>query len=156
MLSGMSFEGYVYVIRFGEYVKIGFSLDPRTRIKALAFTASRQLDQARTEEPPVPIAAVPGDHRTEHMLHVAFHNHRAVGEYFWYRGEVKEWCDRMQLHGPAPEAFDPPKADPPMPEVKYVYVRCNGEHIYPKAEVSPAEIEESEVEPVLYPVPIDF
>jgi len=141
MLNRMS--GYVYVIRFGEYVKIGYSADPFTRMRSLAWATTQRPPD--TQDPPVPIAAVPGDHRTEHMLHVVFHNERAVGEYFWYRGAVKDWCDRLLLQGADLGPFDPPKIERP-PEIKYVYVRCNDKHVT-EDEHSDAHVVESEVEP---------
>lgn len=61
----------VYFVRYRDRVKIGYSIDPMTRIKAHPF------DEI--------LAIVPGDRTAEKQAHAAFAHLRENGE--WFRAE---------------------------------------------------------------------
>lgn len=74
----------VYVIGFDQYVKIGFSTDAPSRIRAL--------------QDGVPIAlkihaVLRGTQKDERNLHRRFESYRARGEWFRLEGELKLWIE---------------------------------------------------------------
>jgi hypothetical protein len=84
------FDGYIYFIRCGRFVKIGHSHDVERRRDDLMrhspfnFRIVARYEALRTIEKDV---------------HAAFHKHRHRGE--WYR-----WCDRIEAACQSREAFD--------------------------------------------------
>lgn len=60
--------GFVYFLRFGDRVKIGFSTDPQNRVRALPH------DEI--------LAIVPGTRLNERQMHAAFADLRITGEWF--------------------------------------------------------------------------
>jgi len=66
-------DGYVYFIRDGEYMKIGYSTDVQQRMKSLITANPRDIEL---------IAVFPGSTKTERELHSAFAYCRHRGEWF--------------------------------------------------------------------------
>jgi hypothetical protein len=69
--------GYVYVIRFGDRVKIGFSTDPDNRMRALPH------DEV--------LAVLPGTRLNERQMHVAFADLRITGEWFHLNDRILDF-----------------------------------------------------------------
>lgn len=153
MLTDMS--TYVYAIRFGDYVKIGYSSDPTSRMRQLASRSDSTLRPDHNSQPQ-PIMAVPGDRRTEHMLHLAFDAERHIGEYYHYRGAVRDWCERLLEESANAYGFSPPRVEPP--ETKYVFVHCGRPHSDkdPESLELPGEILTSDVGQQWVGTPVDF
>lgn len=63
--------GWVYFVRYRDRIKIGYSIDPRTRIQA------HPVDEV--------LAIVPGERIDEKRMHTAFAHLRENGE--WFRAE---------------------------------------------------------------------
>lgn len=84
----MSDEGYVYYLRLGDMVKIGWSRRPSQRISVFGPAAIRLGVEA-------------GSTITEAERHRQFAAHRVAGE--WFR-----WCDELAAHiatlQPVPDA----------------------------------------------------
>lgn len=75
---------YVYVISDGEFVKIGYSKNPKKRLKAVQSGNPRQLKLAAKKE-------VQGRRRAkalEKSLHKQYGCHRKAGE--WFCGSILE------------------------------------------------------------------
>ena len=88
----------VYFARAGEYLKIGYSKDPRQRIRTLRCHKDSIRPTGLDDAAPVELVAViDGNRDTERILHRVFAGLRECGE--WYRI-------------PEPE---PPFQVPPMP-----------------------------------------
>jgi hypothetical protein len=71
--SPPSRPGSVYIIGFGDYIKIGWSTNVANRVRAL---------QEGVPETLVVIAAFPGTQKSERNLHRLFSAHRTRGEWF--------------------------------------------------------------------------
>lgn len=71
---------YVYFIRSGAFVKIGYSRDPQKRM--------RQLDRALATAPEL-VAIFEGTRSLEHQLHNHLLGHHARHEWF-------HWCEEIQ------------------------------------------------------------
>lgn len=84
----------VYVVKRGQYVKIGTSTDPFSRIPQVMRGINCVTPQDIDGDPCV-LAVVEGDRGTERLLHDAFALHRVVGEWFRDEGSVVEWTARM-------------------------------------------------------------
>lgn len=69
--------GHVYFIRFDAKVKIGFSIDPMTRIKAHPHQEV--------------LAVIPGTRADEKRCHAAFAHLRDVGEWFHAEAELLDF-----------------------------------------------------------------
>jgi hypothetical protein len=91
---------WIYVIRCGQYAKIGCSNDIARRMEAL----SRRNDTTRRPDD-LPIDSAPlellgymrGDVYIEAAFHAAFAPERAAGEWFYVTERILKWADRM-LH----------------------------------------------------------
>lgn len=68
----------VYFIRYRDMVKIGYSIEPQTRIKAHPY------DEV--------LAIVPGDHKAEQRYHKQFAHLRENGEWFRAEPELLEYA----------------------------------------------------------------
>lgn len=95
-------QGYVYFLRAGSTVKIGFSRNLRGR-----------LDKLRNGNSfPVFICKfVKGDRRTEKSFHTRFAEYRVRGEWFDLRGSLAKY---LEMHiGPVelPNPIDDPKPE---------------------------------------------
>jgi hypothetical protein len=65
--------GYIYFLRAGQWVKIGFSTDPTGRFTSL---------KTALPAPVTCLVSVPGSARLERRLHEIFRKHRGQGEWF--------------------------------------------------------------------------
>lgn len=74
--------GYVYAIRAGGLVKIGFSADPATRCNKI---------KADSPLPVRMMGVVQGGEADEAALHQRFASYRSHGEWFLLKGAVAEW-----------------------------------------------------------------
>ena len=64
---------FLYVIRLGEFYKIGVSLNPRERVRSMML---------HQEPTPVRIYETPDAYALEKALHKRFANKRGYGEWF--------------------------------------------------------------------------
>jgi hypothetical protein len=71
--------GYVYFMRMGDSVKIGFSTDVGKRLKAI---------QTACPMPAKVIKIIPGSDQTERYFHHHFAAYRQSGEWFQLDGEL--------------------------------------------------------------------
>lgn len=69
----MKVQGYVYFIRGGDLVKIGWSTNPRLRLSQLQTASAERLRM---------VCAMPGSREDERALHVQFATLRVRGEWF--------------------------------------------------------------------------
>lgn len=93
--SALSRRGYVYFVRAGSFVKIGYGSNPLLR--------GHQILQGL----PFPLegfAAVPGTRADERRAHVHFAKHRTAGEWFEAHADVINFMLRCLRFGNA--AFD--------------------------------------------------
>lgn len=70
----------VYFIKCGNFVKIGFSKNPRERLNCLQTANPNKLKL---------IATIKGNFKTEKGLHEAFSKYRHNREWFRYDGHLK-------------------------------------------------------------------
>lgn len=93
--------GYIYAIRAGDRVKIGYSADPLSRFVKI-----------RADSPlPVKLLGVqPGDRGVERKLHERFAEYRVHGEWFRPVGAVAEWAVMLD---------DPPRIVPDGPPAPF-------------------------------------
>lgn len=83
----------IYFIRAGNLVKIGRSVNPGERLKALRSDKKqtiipKEVDMSEAEL----IAVFPGGRRVESRLHFEFRRHRVAGEWFRLTREVREFA----------------------------------------------------------------
>lgn len=90
-------EGWVYFIRGGQHIKIGWSPDPEKRLKALATGNAHPLTV---------LAKFPGSVRDEKLLHRLLKPYRvrADGEWFHARKPLLVLVDWARRHGATDEA----------------------------------------------------
>lgn len=89
--------GYVYFLRTGNAVKIGFSTNPGRRMKSI---------QTGCPEPARLVKVVRGRPWTEKKFHARFAEYRTGGEWFDLRGRLAKYLEGC-IHS----------IDPPEPEV---------------------------------------
>lgn len=77
----------IYFIRSGQYVKIGVSARPWTRLAEF---------QTGNPEPLEMLAVGPGDYGFESELHRLFGEHRGVGEWFQDNGRIRAVVNFMR------------------------------------------------------------
>jgi hypothetical protein len=75
-------SGFVYVLEFRGWIKIGFSFHPAKRIMNL------QVGIPQTAKL---LHVMPGTRKTERNLHNRFRHHREHGEWFRRDGSVNRW-----------------------------------------------------------------
>lgn len=104
---------YLYAIRYGRYVKIGYSDSPRDRLRALPGGVRLRPADLELSTEGEPLFAVTGDLTTERLLHRIFSPHRAVGEWFILSEEAIELLrsansddQRYIQFGPLPSDLD--------------------------------------------------
>lgn len=85
--SALDTDRMVYLVRWGNYIKIGCSVDPYDRLQRVTKRGSRPPRQ--TGEPEL-VATIPGSLAVEAWLHTALAGERAVGEWFHLRGPVAD------------------------------------------------------------------
>jgi hypothetical protein len=95
-------RGYVYFLRAGNEVKIGFSTDPRNRQSNLRVASAGNAFIARLEE---------GTRETERRFHKRFAEYHVRGEWFDLRGRLARYLERdvfpIVLPGPMPQPHRP-------------------------------------------------
>lgn len=79
-------KGWVYFIRAGDFIKIGYALDVRTRLNALQVGTPEKLEIIWQE---------PGEKRHEVKYHQQFAAQRERGEWFRYEGALKEFLESL-------------------------------------------------------------
>lgn len=84
----------VYLIRWGEFVKVGCSVDPYDRLQRVLTRGA--VPEPRPAGDPVLLAAVPGGYDVESWLHVLLTPHREVGEWFRLEGAAVELVQFIQ------------------------------------------------------------
>ena len=90
-------QGYVYFLRVGERVKIGFSIDPFTRATELRTAIS---------EPIICLAAIRATQKCERRVHELFSEYRLEGEWFVYGRKLARFLEGSVHMGRL--AFEPP------------------------------------------------
>jgi hypothetical protein len=87
-------SGYVYAIRSGDRVKIGWSGKPHSRLSKIRSDSSFECEL---------IGAVPATMEQEREAHSLFSRWRIAGEWFDYRaGPVRAFCDMIPAFPKAP------------------------------------------------------
>lgn len=76
--------GYVYFVRVGDQVKIGFTKDVRQRVKSI---------QTSCADPVEVMAVMPGTTETEKFLHLRYDAYRTGGEWFSLTGVLAEFLN---------------------------------------------------------------
>lgn len=89
-------QAYAYFMRCGQYVKIGASLHPPSRLQAIRRTGGvlfpKGLDLQKTEL----VATEPGGFEREHRLHIRFRHLRHTGEWFTEAPELTEYIEALK------------------------------------------------------------
>lgn len=85
---------YVYAVRFGPYLKVGLSEDPKKRITQFGFAATKgnQPPDVRAYKAE-PVFAVRADLTVERVVHAILAAHRICGE--WYSAAALPWVDEL-------------------------------------------------------------
>ncbi len=78
--------GWIYVVRSGDRIKIGYSRNVRLRIQKLAQVAG----------PLELLASFPGTRDNEAAFHRRFQSHRLFGEWFQATARVVRWARLKQ------------------------------------------------------------
>src|SRR4051794_20984285 len=86
----------VYLIVWGNYVKIGTSTDPIGRLTRVTERGNRPPRQ--TGHPEL-VGTVAGGYGAEAWLHAALTRHRAAGEWFHLREEVRDLVEAAATRG---------------------------------------------------------
>lgn len=88
--------GYVYFLRLGETVKIGYSTDPLSRLTGLRTAMSG---------PVTGMVFVQGTQQEERRLHSRFRKSRLDGEWFRLTSELQQLIARAAAYGRLDEAI---------------------------------------------------
>jgi len=97
--SGMSI-GYIYAIKAGGTVKIGWAGDPERRLNDLSLASPLPLRL---------LGFVEGTKATEKILHRRFKEHHLRGEWFSIKGQVVDFIESLPPLGPKTEHSDKTK-----------------------------------------------
>lgn len=81
---------FVYFIRWGEYMKIGTSINPARRLDQIFRFTSGTIGPPGQIGYPELVASIPGNARDERNLHRRFAAHRTTGEWFLLSDELRE------------------------------------------------------------------
>lgn len=81
-------DEYVYLLREGDFVKIGSSVNPKQRLAAYGTHSPRPMEL---------LACLPATVATEAELHTRFAAYRERGEWFRLEGELREWISNVQV-----------------------------------------------------------
>ncbi len=76
----------LYVVRAGQFVKIGSTVDPIKRLSQLQVGCPYKIQL---------VAVFPGTRKDEKELHRIFKKDRFRGEWFVYRGAIARWVDDL-------------------------------------------------------------
>ena len=83
-------RGFIYFLRLGETVKIGYWADPFRRALNIRTNAPGEIDR---------FIAVPGRRKDERRLHAALAGSNARGEWFYWSHEVKQMVAQVAAQG---------------------------------------------------------
>jgi hypothetical protein len=85
---------YVYAVRFGPYLKIGISENPKRRIMQFGFPSTQQAQPSDVRNYPAePIFAVAASAKVERILHAIFAPYRITGE--WFSADAMTWIEPL-------------------------------------------------------------
>lgn len=91
-------RGFVYFLRTGNTVKIGFTTNPKGRLKNI---------KTACPEPPRIVKILKGGVKLERATHERFAEYRMHGEWFDLRGRLAKYLERciyqIELPDPEPE-----------------------------------------------------
>jgi hypothetical protein len=82
-------KGFVYFIGNDEFVKIGYSTDPKNRLKYIQSGHPHKLKL---------FGCIRGDMKLERELHEKFKEHRLNGEWFTYSLEIKSFIEGINFY----------------------------------------------------------
>ncbi len=104
--------GYVYFIRAGDHVKVGYSAQPLDRLQTLQTSHPEKLEI---------LCTIPGSIKTERSLHARFQSYRVRGEWFRFGPGIRKFVKCASQISPrrrrlAAKAKRRPKPTP-LPEV---------------------------------------
>ncbi len=77
-------SGWVYFVRAGRYVKIGYAKDVEGRIRSLATGNPHELEL---------VLKVPGSYSLEKDFHAEFAGQRIRAEWFAYDGDLRAYLE---------------------------------------------------------------
>lgn len=83
-------DGFVYFIRGGEFIKIGYAKNVQNRIAGLQTNCPYELKL---------VYSMPGTFQTEVGLHRRFKAHATSGEWFRWCDEIAEFIESMRSAG---------------------------------------------------------
>lgn len=85
---------YVYAVRFGPYLKVGLTENPKRRITQFGFQSTKQAQPADVRSYLAePIFAIEADLTVERILHAILAPYRLTGE--WYSADALAWIDPL-------------------------------------------------------------
>jgi hypothetical protein len=94
-LRDMRYEATVYFFRCGRYIKIGYSIDPLKRLRAIragdGTRAPDEIDSALA----VLVQTEPGGFGRERDLHAKFSHLRHTGEWFTEAPELTQYIESL-------------------------------------------------------------
>lgn len=99
----MERKGLVYFFECGDFIKIGFSVDPKTRLRQIQISGNGTMapQNANMREAKI-ITAVPGSRGDELALHSRFAEARDEGEWFKKNTELTDYvagvASTLDLH----------------------------------------------------------
>lgn len=93
-------RGYVYMLRSGYFIKIGHSLDPAERLKAISTSTPNGAELLFT---------IPGNLRLEHELHAEFAACHYQREWFFLCGKLKRFVEEFEAYAQASKQVAPPE-----------------------------------------------
>ena len=102
-------RGFVYFLKMGAYVKIGFSTDVKSRIRNLGVGCPEKAEV---------IGLIPGTEETERFFHSMFASASSNGEWFRLEGVFKEFVEALppvkKMPGKIREQGEVPETPPPI------------------------------------------
>jgi hypothetical protein len=79
-------KAFVYFMRSGDFIKIGFSADPKSRLHAMLTSNPAGIEIVRI---------VKGTKKTEREYHERFRAYRHHREWFRLEGGLKDWLGKI-------------------------------------------------------------
>lgn len=80
-------DEFVYLLREGEFVKIGTTVNPKQRLAAYGTHSPRPMEL---------LACLPETVATEQDLHTRFAAYRERGEWFRLEGDLLDWVNDLK------------------------------------------------------------
>jgi hypothetical protein len=85
------------VARFGQYLKVGCSVSPASRIKSVRYDATAKPDDLDRSTRGELLAVMPGAFDEELAAMIALFDHRATGEWFHVNDDSLAIVERLRL-----------------------------------------------------------